>query len=255
MDTKFDMTIAANYHSNAQIARVLTENWVAENMFCPRCGNFQIKQFSNNKPVADFYCPKCKNQFELKSKAGSFSHKINDGAYDTMILRITSNQNPDFFLMNYSRTENCVKDLTRVPKHFFVPEIIEKRKPLSENSRRAGWVGCNIIIDKIPEQGKIKIISEGIFQDKNMVLKDVKKGELLIEKNISSRSWLMDILNIVNSINNEYFALDELYLYKDFLADKHPDTHNILPKIRQQLQVLRDKGFIEFLGRGKYRKL
>ena len=99
MKIDFNLNVAENYRSKSQIARVLTENWVEENMFCPRCGNLQIKSFTNNRPVADFYCPNCKNQFELKSKAGSFAHKINDGAYDTMISRITSNQNPDFFLM------------------------------------------------------------------------------------------------------------------------------------------------------------
>ncbi|MGN1131915.1 MAG: hypothetical protein ACI4RL_03340, partial [Ruminococcus sp.] len=31
--------------------------------------------------------------------------------------------------------------------------------------------------------------------------------------------------------------------------------HNVQAKIRQQLQLLRDKGFIEFTERGHYRKL
>ncbi|EKC57958.1 Dam-replacing, partial [human gut metagenome] len=31
--------------------------------------------------------------------------------------------------------------------------------------------------------------------------------------------------------------------------------HNVEAKIRQQLQQLRDKGFIEFTTRGHYRKL
>ncbi len=255
MKTCFNLNAAENYRSKSQIARVLTENWVLENMFCPRCGNIHINAFSNNKPVADFYCPNCKNQFELKSKSGSFAHKINDGAYATMIARITSNKNPDFFLMNYSRAENRVNDFVMVPKHFFVPEIIEKRKPLADTARRAGWVGCNIIIDKIPEQGKIQIISGGVLQDKKTVLEKVRKSDLLIEKNISARTWLMDILSIVNYIENEHFSLGEIYAFESILSQKHPDNHNILPKIRQQLQILRDKGFIEFLGGGKYRKI
>lgn len=35
---------------------------------------------------------------------------------------------------------------------------------------------------------------------------------------------------------------------------RHPMNNNIRPKIRQQLQVLRDRGFLEFIGRGLYRK-
>ena len=38
------------------------------------------------------------------------------------------------------------------------------------------------------------------------------------------------------------------------LAGKHPDNHHIKDKIRQQLQMLRDNGIIEFIGRGHYRK-
>ena len=41
-----------------------------------------------------------------------------------------------------------MESLMKIPKHFFVPDIIEKRRPLAENARRAGWVGCNIIIGK-----------------------------------------------------------------------------------------------------------
>jgi len=37
------------------------------------------------------------------------------------------------------------------------------------------------------------------------------------------------------------------------LQAKHPENHNVKAKIRQQLQYLRDKGVIEFLGRGHYR--
>ena len=55
MTLLFNNNFIANYHSGTQIARVLTENWVAENMFCPRCGYFQIRHFENNRPVADFF--------------------------------------------------------------------------------------------------------------------------------------------------------------------------------------------------------
>lgn len=147
MNLNFNSTIIESYYSNSQIARILTENWVSENMYCPRCGNIYIKHFENNRPVADFYCPYCKNEYELKSKNGSLGHKITDGAYETMIRRITSNENPDFFFMNYSREKLIVKDLILIPKHFFVPDIIEKRNPLKASARRAGWIGCNILLD------------------------------------------------------------------------------------------------------------
>ena len=40
---------------------------------------------------------------------------------------------------------------------------------------------------------------------------------------------------------------------KDICKAKHPANHNVKAKVRQQLQFLRDKGVIEFMGRGQYR--
>jgi type II restriction enzyme len=37
------------------------------------------------------------------------------------------------------------------------------------------------------------------------------------------------------------------------LAQLHPANRHVRDKIRQQLQVLRDLGLLEFVGRGKYR--
>lgn len=255
MDLKFDNSVVAEYHSKTQIARVLTENWVGNNMFCPRCGNKHIEHFENNRPVADFFCPVCNNQYELKSKNGSLGVKINDGAYDTMIKRITSNENPDFFFMSYSKSTLNVNNFILVPKHFFIPDIIEKRKPLSQTARRAGWVGCNILISKIPEQGRISIISNGIITDINKVVEKVNRSNNLLINDIDGRGWLMDILNCINRIQTHSFTLEEMYGFEAELQNKHPQNNNIKPKIRQQLQVLRDKGVVEFLGNGNYKKI
>ena len=65
----------------------------------------------------------------------------------------------------------------------------------------------------------------------------------------------MDILNCVNKIPTQFFKLEDIYSFERELHNKHPENNNIKPKIRQQLQLLRDKGFIEFLGNGEYRKI
>ncbi|MCB9805227.1 hypothetical protein H6769_06535 [Candidatus Peribacteria bacterium] len=44
--------------------------------------------------------------------------------------------------------------------------MIEKRKPLSSTARRAGWTGCNILLNLIPESGKIYYIQNGESRDK-----------------------------------------------------------------------------------------
>ena len=254
MNLYFDETLAVNYKSSSQKIRVMSEFWLVENLFCPCCGNLNIEKIKNNSPVADIFCRNCGEIFELKSKKNSIGSKIVDGSYNTMIERINSNLNPQLFVMNYSE-KLSVTDLIFVPKFFFTLDIIEKRKPLSENARRAGWTGCNILYEKIPEQGKIDIIRDGKEIEIKKILNSYSQTKKLQTKNINLRGWLLDILNCVNKIKSETFTLQEIYSYADFLKEKHFENKNIEAKIRQQLQFLRDKGFIEFIGRGKYRKL
>lgn len=157
MNFKLNIGLTGGYKNSSQKIRVMTEAWVADNIFCPVCGSPHVSHLSNNMPVADFVCPHCGENFELKSKSSTISNKITDGAYSTMIERINSISNPELFIMQYSKNLEVV-NLTLIPKFFFVPSIIEKRKPLSENARRAGWTGCNILLSKVPEQAKITII-------------------------------------------------------------------------------------------------
>lgn len=255
MDLNFNTELVKQYHSSSQIARILTENWFEVNMFCPRCGATHLNRFENNRPVADFYCPVCKSEYELKSKSGSISRKINDGAYETMIQRITHNNNPDLFCLNYLKAEHKVVDLIFIPKYFFTPNIIEKRKPLSAGARRAGWTGCNILLDKIPFQARIPIIADSKVCNIGEVVNSVKRCDAAATSNLVARGWLLDILNCVNSLDSQEFSLSDVYRFEDDLSLLHPGNNNIKPKIRQQLQFLRDKGFIEFLGGGKYRKI
>ena len=86
-------------------------------------------------------------------------------------------------------------------------------------------------------------------------MQKVNKGKLLEVGDLKSRGWLMDILNCVNNIPTENFSLAMMYAFTDYLSSKHPQNNNVQAKIRQQLQLLRDLGFIEFLGKGQYRKL
>ena len=254
MNLQLDKSLASNYKSLSQKIRVMSEHWLTQNLFCPCCGNEHIHKMQNNSPVADVQCGNCGEIFELKSKLNSFGAKIPDGAYHTMIERITSNINPQLLLMRYSSALS-VTNLTFIPKFFFTPEIIEKRKPLSANAKRAGWVGCNILYQKIPEQGKIKVICDGKEIAVEDVLRHYDKIKHLQTDNLSLRGWMLDILNCINDIGTENFTLQQVYQYANLLGTKHNLNRNIEAKIRQQLQFLRDKGFIKFVGRGVYRKV
>lgn len=250
----FNVKLAEGYRSNSQIARVLTENWVKENSYCPCCGYLSLFEYENNKPVADFYCKNCLEDFELKSKNGKLSNIINDGAYQTMIERISSNNNPNFFFLNYSKNW-IVENFLIIPKQFFTPEIIIKRKALSAEAKRSGWIGCNINISNITHAGKVFLIKNSNIIDKNKVAQAFNKTLFLREKNIEAKGWILDVMRCIDYFKSNTFTLDEVYAFENSLKAKYPNNNFIKDKIRQQLQLLRDKGLIEFKGRGKYKKL
>ena len=79
-------------------------------------------------------------------------------------------------------------------------------------------------------------------------------AEKLYTGNLGVRGWLMDVLACVNKIRDERFTLSEMYGFEAELQVRHPGNNNVRAKIRQQLQLLRDRGLLEFEGRGVYVK-
>lgn len=255
MNLQFNTSLAEGYKSASQIARVLTEDWLAHNMYCPICGELTIRRAEPNAPVKDFVCNNCKSQYELKSKKNDsdrFQSTVADGVYGTMIDRITSLDNPSFFFMHYNRYE--VNNLIIVPKCFFTPDIIEERNALSNNARRAGWEGCNILMQRVPATAKIPIILNGVTMPVADVISKYKRVYSLQTKSMESRGWLVDTLHLVERLE-ETFTLKQMYDFCDELKIKHPNNNHIKDKIRQQLQYLRDKGFVEFKGNGVYKRI
>jgi type II restriction enzyme len=231
----------------------MTECWVHQSAFCPNCGN-NLSNFENNKPVADFYCNRCAEEYELKAKNGVMGKKIVNGAYQAMIERLNANNNPNFFLLTYDKATLSIRNFLTIPKYFFVADIIEEREPLSSTARRAGWIGCNITLNNIPEFGKIYYVKNGTLISENEVLDRWNRtGFVRNAHEIEAKGWLLDILFCIEKIKKKEFSLEEVYVFESFLKSKHPLNNNILAKIRQQLQFLRDKNIIDFVGRGKYR--
>ncbi len=171
-----------------------------------------------------------------------------------MIERISSNQNPELFVMSYDKGSYAINSLLMVPKYFFAPKVIEKRKPLADTARRAGWVGCNILFSEIPQQVLVYLIKDGQFVDFEKVHKQVSSNSSLRLENPHLRGWLLDTLICIEQFGSAEFSLRDLYNFEHVLSQKHPQNKNVKAKIRQQLQLLRDRGFIEFLGNGYYRR-
>lgn len=67
------------------------------------------------------------------------------------------------------------------------------------------------------------------------------------------RGWAASLLNLLRQLPSDRFSLNDAYLFETHLAALYPGNNNVRPKIRQQLQVLRDAGIIEFESRGHYK--
>ena len=106
------------YTSASQSARFWTEAWVRSQVFCPNCGNLSLDQYENNRPVADFHCASCREEYELKAQKTKFGSRVLDGAFRTMCERLAASNNPNLMLMNYDLKSLSVKNLCVVPKHF-----------------------------------------------------------------------------------------------------------------------------------------
>ena len=91
--------------------------------------------------------------------------------------------------------------------------------------------------------------------DRNKVIDDYRRLEGLQTSNLDSRGWMMDVMACVDKIGNTDFTLDEMYAFEPILQKKYPQNYHIKDKIRQQLQFLRDKGFVRFTARGHYQKI
>ena len=253
MKLEFDDRQQSPYTSGSQSARVWTEQWVRSRAYCPNCGASNIDPFPNNSPVADFHCTACNEEYELKSQKSRFGNKVLDGAYKTKCERLAADNNPNLLLMNYDIKRLSVTDLFVVPKHFFVREIIEERKPLAATARRAGWIGSNILLSQIPQSGKIYIVREGHVEPKESVLSQWTRTLFLREQNQEARGWLIEVMKSVEAIGKKEFQLDDVYAHERRLSRLYPDNQNVRPKIRQQLQFLRDRGYLDFVSRGYYR--
>jgi type II restriction enzyme len=120
-----------------------------------------MTQFAANRPVADFYCTRCSEEYELKSQMADFGNKVVDGAASAMRARLAESNAPNFMFLSYDVRQLAVRHLMVVPKHFVRPEVIEERRPLGPMARRAGRVGCNILLKDIPPSGKVFIVRDG----------------------------------------------------------------------------------------------
>lgn len=255
MDLHLPTSGLDRYKSASQRARVGTESWGAAHFFCPACESPRLNTAPRNTVAVDYFCPVCKSPFQLKSQSRVLGGKIVDAAYSEMKRAILEDRTPNLFVLHYDLEAWAVRTVLLVPHFAFALSAVERRKPLAPTARRAGWVGCNILLDKIPVHARISVVSEGTPHTPREVRRSYNRLRPLEKLQVEKRGWTLDVLQIVQALGKLEFTLADVYAHADALARLHPQNLHIRDKIRQQLQVLRDLGLLEFLGGGSYRIL
>jgi len=180
MNLQCRIEISRTYKAGPQIARVLSEDWCGRELYCVACSSERLSSSRANAPAVDFLRPACEQSFQLKCFYTWNQRKIVDAGYHSMVRAIRSDKVPNLLVMQYSPKWQ-VRNLLLVPSAFFTETVIEKRPPLGPSARRAGWIGCNILLDRIPQDGKIKIVSNGSCVSEQQVREEFSRVRRLSE--------------------------------------------------------------------------
>ena len=131
MQLSLPRTGLENYKSNAQRARIATESWGTENLYCLNCDSDELSISPPNTAAIDYICPDCAASFQLKAQSHSFGGKIVDAAYATMLQKIRTDKTPNLIALHYELADWKVQNAFLVPHFAFSISAIEKRPPLA----------------------------------------------------------------------------------------------------------------------------
>lgn len=169
-----------------------------------------------------------------------------------MMATIREGRTPSFLLMEYSSTWQ-VQNLTAVHHSLITRDCIVERKALGPMAHRAGWIGCNIVLPKIAIEGRIPLVTAGRAHPPEAPRMAFARLQYLSKMPAKRRGWAASLLNLLRQLPGDCFSLSDAYQFEEHLGRMYPGNNNVRPKIRQQLQVLRDAGIIQFETRGSYR--
>ena len=217
--------------------------------------------------ASDYQCPARGFWFQLKSKKSPIGQSIRDGAYRAMMEAIQQDRAPSFFFLHYDLATWSVRNLLLVPYFAFPPSAIIKCPPLSATARRAGWIGCNFNLSRIPQDARIAVVVEKHVTPATEVREKFQKVKPLKELSVKERGWTLDVLNVVAAVCDrrkadahraplqdwKEFTNADVYAYQRELEALHPDNRHVRDKIRQQLQILRDAKLLIHVGSGVWR--
>ena len=255
MDPWLPTHFGKGYKSASQRTRRITEPWGTENLYCCACPRDQLNPEKTNAQVSDFRCPECVERYQLKSQSKKLGGRILGSNYQKMVDAILGNQSPNFFLLHYQLPEWLVRNLLVIPRFAISPSVIIQRKPLSISARRSNWTGYVLDVGLIPESAKIPLVVEGAEIPRRVVREQFSRIAKIQTLKPEQRGWTLDVLRCVESLHSEAFTNDDVYAFEPELARLYPGNRHIRDKIRQQLQVLRDRGFLQQPARGHWQRL
>jgi hypothetical protein len=151
-----NFTIASVFTSRAQIARVVLELWAEYNLFCLECESDSLTRLTHNTPVSDFECDACNARYQIKGKDGRFGPKIPGAAYEPTVRAIRANACPNYILLEYDRRYSTIVFGSAIRGTEITEDRIIEREALRPGTRRAGWVGCSILLAGLPRVAVIE---------------------------------------------------------------------------------------------------
>ncbi|MEO7028015.1 MAG: DpnI domain-containing protein [Acidobacteriaceae bacterium] len=248
--------LGERHSSNTQRVRDISEGWFEAEGYCLNCASPRLKRMTPGMEFLDFECPQCAQGYELKSAARVHTRIVQDGGFDSMMRRIRAQQAPALMLMHYS-PQWCVQRLVAVHPVFLTPSVVRKRnKPhLRPVTRREYWM-CDLDLTVIPSDGKIVLVDGAGVRPTAETRAAFRESKRFTDIPLSKRGWTALVLAKVRKIGKTEFTLADIYAHEAAMHAVYPENSHVREKIRQQLQALRDLGYIEFLSkRGEYRVL
>jgi type II restriction enzyme len=116
---------------------------------------------------------------------------------------------PNLFLLQYHLNPMTVSSVSFIPDFAFTLSAVECRKPLAATARRAGWVGCNILLSRIPSDARIFLVKDSRAVPADVARRAFHKLKPLASLKAEKRGWTLDVLNVVRSLNKSEFNLAE----------------------------------------------
>jgi len=253
MNLAMPAELAQGYKSPSQQARVVTQTWARENLFCVDCSSLKLTATREGTEANDLTCPQCGLRYELKSKSAPIISKIMDAGFEAMMRAIRADRTPNLVLLHYEKPQWTIRNLFLVPHFAFAESSIEKRNPLRDTAKRHGHVLCNIVLKNIPSDTKIPFVTDGIVSSPIKIREHFKRLKPLKEIGVKQRGWTLDVLNIVRRLGKTEFRNEDIYAFERELKERHPDNDTIKDQIRKQLRNLRDARLLLHVGSGLWR--